>query len=72
VAKKLAKKVFERSVERRKTWMTKGWGKDKKRESFRDWARRKIDGNSGKVYVFWHHKKCRYVGRTRGRGSRPS
>jgi len=72
LAKKMAKKVFERSVAKKKTWITKGWGKDKKRESFRDWAGRKIDKDSGKVYVFWHHKKCRYVGRTRGRGSRPS
>jgi hypothetical protein len=26
LAKKMAKKVFQRSVEKRKTWMTKGWG----------------------------------------------
>jgi hypothetical protein len=72
LAKKMAKKEFDRSVAKKKTWMTKGRGKDAKRKSFRAWARTKIDKNSGKVYVFWHGKKCCYVGRTRGRGSRPS
>jgi hypothetical protein len=72
LAKKMARRAFQRSVEKRKTWMTKGRGTEKKREDFRAWARRKIDRDSGKVYVFWHDKRCCYVGRTRGRGSRPS
>jgi hypothetical protein len=72
LASKMARKEFHRSVRKRKTWMTKGRGTEKKRAEFKTWARRKIDRDSGKVYVFWHEKKCCYVGRTRGRGSRPS
>jgi hypothetical protein len=72
LAKKMARKAFQRSVKRKRPWRTKGWGTDQKREQFRAWARKKIDKDSGKVYVFWHDKKCRYVGRTKGRGSRPS
>lgn len=72
LAKKMARRAFQRSVEKRKRWMTKGWGTEGKLEEFRAWARKKIDRKSGKVYVFWKDKKCCYVGRTRGRGSRPS
>jgi hypothetical protein len=72
LANRMAKREFERSVARQKTWMTKGWGADKKRHEFRAWAKTKIDGASGKVYVFWHKNKCLYVGRTGGLGSRPS
>lgn len=72
VARRMAKKQFERSVASQKTWKTKGWGTNKKIQQFRAWAKSRIDRKSGKVYVFWHKKKCLYVGRTRGRGSRPS
>jgi len=72
LARRMAKKEFERSVAERKTWKTKGWGADKKLQLFRAWARNRIDRKSGKVYVFWHTRKCLYVGRTKGRGSRPS
>src|ERR1700756_3827296 len=56
LATKMAKREFQRSVEKRKTWMTKGWGTEKKRKKFRAWARKKIDSHSGKVYVFWNDK----------------
>jgi hypothetical protein len=72
LARKMARRVFQRSVVKRKTWMTKGWGTGGKLKEFRAWARKKIDRKSGKVYVFWNGKKCCYVGRTRGSGSRPS
>jgi hypothetical protein len=72
LARKIARRVFQRSVEKKRTWMTKGWGTEEKRKKFRAWARRKIDKDSGKLYVFWNGKKCSYVGRTRGRGGRPS
>lgn len=62
LARRMAKKQFEQSVAKRRTWKTKGWGKDKKIKEFRAWAKRKIDGRSGKVYVFWQKKKCLYVG----------
>jgi hypothetical protein len=72
LAKKMARKAFQRSAKNKRSWRTKGRGTDKKREKFRDWARDKIDRDSGKVYVFGRDKKCRYVGRTKGCGSRPS
>jgi hypothetical protein len=72
LARRMAKKEFERSVAERKTWKTTGWGTAKKLKLFRAWARNRIDRKAGKVYVFWHNRKCLYVGRTRGRGSRPS
>ncbi len=72
LAKKMAKKGFKTLVIRKKTWRTKGWGTDKKQKIFRAWVRRKISPKRGKIYVFWKKRECRYVGRTRGRGSRPS
>lgn len=72
LAKKMAKRAFERSVARKKTWKTKGRGIGEKRKGFRAWlVREGIDPKSGKVYVFWHKKKCLYVGRTTGKGARP-
>lgn len=72
VARQMAKDEFKHSVRNTKIWRTKGWGTDKKIKEFRAWAKKKIDQRSGKVYVFWQKRKCLYVGRTRGRGSRPS
>jgi hypothetical protein len=72
LAKKMAKKGFGTLVVRKKTWRTKGWGTDKKQKIFRAWVRKKISPKRGKIYVFWKKRECRYVGRTRGRGSRPS
>lgn len=72
LAKKMAKKGFKTLVIRKKTWRTKGWGTDKKQKIFRAWVRKKISPKRGKIYVFWRKRECRYVGRTRGRGSRPS
>lgn len=72
LARQMAKKEFDKSVVERKLWKNKGWGTDKKLRKFRKWARSTIDRKSGKVYVFWNKRKCLYVGRTKGRGSRPS
>ena len=72
LAKQMAKRGFKTLVIRRKAWRTKGWGTDKKQKIFRAWVRKKISSNRGKIYVFWKMRECRYVGRTRGRGSRPS
>ena len=72
LATKMAKTEFEKSVAERKSWHPKGWGRDKKLKKFRSWTRRKISRKRGKVYVFWKNRECRYVGRTGGRGSRPS
>lgn len=72
LAKRLAKKEFDKAATGRKTWRTKGWGMETKRKDFRRWVRRKIHKKRGKVYVFWKKKECRYVGRTGGSGMRPS
>jgi len=72
LAKKMAKRGFKALVIGKKTWRTKGWGTDKKKKIFRAWVRRKIPPKRGKIYVFWKKRECRYVGRTRRRGSRPS
>jgi hypothetical protein len=72
LAKRIARKRFKILVLRNKTWRTKGWGPDKKQRIFRAWVRKKVSPRRGKIYVFWKKRECRYVGRTRGRGSRPS
>jgi hypothetical protein len=72
LAKKMARKHFKLLVKRKKTWRTKVWGSANKLDEFRSWIRERISPNRGKVYVFWRRGECRYVGRTRGRGTRPS
>ncbi len=72
LAKKMAKRAFEKSVAERKSWRPKGWGAEKKLDEFRKWTRRKTSRKRGKVYVFWRKRECRYIGRTGGRGSRPT
>jgi len=77
LAKKMAEKRFEKLVMGKGTWNTKGWGTAKKQQMFRAWVREELAPNKsltkrGKIYVFWKKRECRYVGRTRGRGSRPS
>jgi len=72
LAAKMAKVEFDKSVVERRSWHPKGWGRDRKLKEFRNWTRRKISQKRGKVYVFWKKGECRYVGRTGGRGSRPS
>jgi hypothetical protein len=72
LAKKMAKKGFKTLVVKKKTWRTKGWGTDKKLRIFRAWVRKRLAPKRGKVYVFWKNRECRYVGRTGGRGGRPS
>jgi hypothetical protein len=72
LAKRTAKQQFERSVKYKKAWPTKGRGYENKLKECRDWAKDNIDQEAGKVYVFWRKRRCLYVGRTIGRGSRPS
>jgi hypothetical protein len=77
LARKMAKKHFKTLVLRKKTWRTKGWGTDKKYQIFRTWVRQKLapkksSAKQGKIYIFWKKRECRYVGRTHGRGTRPS
>ena len=72
LGKKLAKLEFSRVVTGRKSWRSKGRGKRRRVQSFRRWIRKHVSSRRGKVYVFWKKRECRYVGRTGGRGSRPS
>jgi len=73
LARKLAKTHFDDSVAKRKTWTPNGSRSvAAKGQNFRAWARENIDQANGKVYVFYHKRRCKYVGRTKGRGSRPS
>src|SRR5437879_7197824 len=72
LAKKMAKKAFQKLVAQKRTWRTKGWGTNKKQKIFRAWVRKKLSRKRGKIYVFWKNRECRYVGRTRGGGFRPS
>ena len=72
LAKKMAKKHFKRLITRKRMWRPNGWGPDKKLKKFRIWVREEISPKRGKVYIFWRGDECRYVGRTRGRGTRPS
>jgi hypothetical protein len=71
LAKKMARKHFKRLVKRKRTWRTKGLGPDEQLKMFRAWGSDRISRKRGKVYVFWRGRECCYVGRTRGRGTRP-
>lgn len=70
-AKRLAKKEFKRFQARKKTWHVAGQGLTGKKRDFRAWVRRSIRPRRAKVYVFWSHGRCLYVGRTKGKGYRP-
>jgi hypothetical protein len=72
LANALAKAEFRGVVDKRRSWHAKGWGRDRRLTEFRRWIRGKISSKRGRVYVFWKGRECRYVGRTGGRGSRPS
>jgi hypothetical protein len=72
LAKKMARTEFAKVVHGRRTWRSKGWGTDKKKSIFRAWVLKRVSPKRGKVYIFWRKRECRYVGRTRGRGTRPS
>ena len=73
LAKKMARKEFKRFKLEKRPWRTKGWGKKQKLRMFRAWVREKLPARrSGKVYVFWAGSRCQYVGRTIGRGYRPT
>jgi hypothetical protein len=72
LANGLARREFDRAVSEPKTWRAKGWRREGKRKEFRKWIRREIHKTHAKVYVFWRGGECRYVARTRGKGTRPS
>jgi hypothetical protein len=71
-AENLARRQFRRLARPKKSWKPKGRGADNKQKEFLPWVREGNSQGRGKVYVFWRRRECRYVGRTRGRGSRPS
>ena len=71
-AKRLAKEEFKRFDAKKRPWRGKGRGLLAKKANFNHWVREKVHGKRGKVYVFWAGSRCLYVGRSRGKGSRPS
>lgn len=52
---------FNRVVARRRLWMMKGRGLLGRGDSLVTWAQQELRGPI--VYVFWHKKKCLYVGK---------
>jgi len=56
----------------RKRWPVLGRGLKQKRANFRQWLKDEVPRRHGKVYVFLRGKECRYVGRTRTSGKRPT
>ena len=74
LAPALARKEFERSVWKRKSWHVKrGKGRrfDQRQRRFEDWYDMHIESQSC-VYVFWARRRCIYVGKTTRGGGRPS
>lgn len=71
LARKLAKKEFLRSVDKKKSWHVKGWGRDEKRQLFNGWYEEHIPYRRC-IYIFWKGNKCVYVGKTKGGAGRPS
>jgi hypothetical protein len=72
IANSLARREFAKAITEVKTWPARGGGREAKRKQFRQWVREEVHKKRGKVYIFWRGDECRYVGRTRGRGTRPS
>ena len=70
----LARKEFERSVRKEKSWHVKrgkGHRYEQRQRAFQNWYDTHIESPSC-IYVFWARRRCIYVGKTtRGRG-RPS
>jgi len=72
LANKLAKTEFKKYTHKKKAWHVKGHGVDEKKKVFEKWFIKEFPNLKSCVYVFWKNKKCIYVGRTGGGGSRPS
>jgi len=72
LADKLARRDFDKSVSRRKSWHPKrgkGRGRAAKQKAFRSWFRAEF-GYGTFVYVFWNRRSCLYVGKTSHSGGR--
>lgn len=71
LATRLARKEFSKSVDKKKSWRVKGWGREEKKNSFNKWFDEHIPYKRC-VYVFWKGKHCVYAGKTKGGAGRPS
>ena len=73
LVRKVSNKEFDKTVSQRKRWhvtKSKGWGRDKKKESFNSWFADNIHYENY-VYVFWVNNKCKYVGKSIAGRTRP-
>lgn len=61
IVRRVAKKSLSSIVERRHLHFVAGHGLLKRGDDLVAWAKRKLDGPI--VYVFWHGKRCLYVGK---------
>ena len=72
----LAKKEFDKLVEKKKQWhlKNKGWGIEKKKQNFDVWYNKYIPYRNC-IYIFWSSKNgkhtCLYVGKTEKGKDRP-
>jgi len=71
LATKLARTEFSRSIDKKKSWQVKGYGRKAKKRIFKAWFDEHIPYRSC-IYAFWKGRKCVYVGRTREGVGRPS
>lgn len=66
LARKLARREFERGVLGRKSWhitSRKGHGRDAKKRHFKTWFQEHIEYRNC-IYAFWDGRRCLYVGKT--------
>jgi len=72
LAPRLARDLFEREVDFRKSWHPKkgkGWGRPEKKRTFMRWFADQVQAGPT-IYVFWNRRRCLYVGKTDGAGGR--
>ena len=72
LATSLAKTEFSDRVEEKHRWLvrnTKGWGRDAKQKTFKQWYRKNVRHRRC-IYVFWEEDRCLYVGKSTGGGGR--
>src|SRR3989338_1802210 len=72
LADKLAKSEFAEYTHKKRAWHIKGYGVDEEKSLFETWFQKEFPKQKDCIYVFWGDRKCIYVGRTGGGGSRPS
>ena len=72
LARGLAVKEFDNNANPKKGRKITGRGWKNQKALFEQWFQKTFPKQNDLVYVFWHNKRCVYVGRTGNGGSRPS